>query len=990
VIELNDSLGVFRFYHSYVFDFFRNHEPLVNNGLIAQLCLAHLSSTDFSRGPFPNAHWYDYKNIGPVKKHPFLEFASCNWFVSAKKSVEMDTKTGPKLQGVELLDNFRKLFQPEEDAKNLQLSFQIHRLTIKKSIPDTISHEHIISYFALHEFFDLFRKQGWLDLKRRDSEGLTAMHWAICNEGKGENENEAVQTIEKLIHFGGKISAKDNEGCTPLYYAAHYGNQSVLQLLLQKRHRAKLNARNNENETALIAACKKHHEKIVEELLEAGANVRIVSSVGTALHMVSMIGCNNCVEKVLKKYGRRRIVESESPFGTALHVAAFHGHINVVRLLCDRGLNIHATHEHYGSVLTAAATGGHRSMNPAPFREIFLELIKRGVDVNDKNGLCGPALRAAAYYGHIQLVEILLNNHATISAEGPMGTAYEAADSEGYQDIKELLLKWDPQAASYGDRNLNNAMNYQKLQQFLFKGALKASNMYLLNSLVEQVETYFEKRLEKGQTALFVNMLDLGKLIFTEVIDLSISSDKKMLKRQEKGAEPKNATYKDRETKSGEEEVPIKSSETTVLEWLRNSLEFFFSSQIRIKSDHKKYGFRVQSSFGRDGVDGRFPQVLDRLTQAAVRILEHAIFNGRPEVIKLIAETWIDTLNTLVERDESGELLKSVVESRVAELQKHLSNSKLTPDRRFKKAEGLACVGIELLFTAARQEEKYKQLAFILSKMWASALESVEDFGEEGQGPIRKLIQVFIQKFTATIQNNDRTNVEIWQRVGIEILRGTALQPRRRAMAKVSGELTKQLSTINEMKMEDLVKDVLESKLREYKDCLEKRKYEEALGLVLAVLELIRVAIEQGDTPVLVGLLPYLNKGVSWTMTIGKNSSRPAKDPNSLSAVEDKGLDTELIFDFVARLFHTAEQYQASRAHTQDSASLITECLESMSDDDLQHFIKIGHRRIEGIQKEAYDTDLERSMLQIARAAIHILNNAKHRGAERNERQSIS
>lgn len=119
-------------------------------------------------------------------------------------------------------------------------------------------------------------------------------------------------------------------------------------------------------------------------------------------------------------------------------------------------------------------------------------------------------------------------------------------------------------------------------------------------------------------------------------------------------------------------------------------------------------------------------------------------------------------------------------------------------------------------------------------------------------------------------------------------------------------------------------------------------------------------------------------------MTVGNNSNRPAEDPNSLSAVEDKGLDTctELIFDFAARLFHTAEQYQASRVHIQDLASFITECLESVLDDDLQPLINIGHQRIERIQKEAYyDADLVTSMLQVARAAIHILNDAKHRGA---------
>lgn len=114
--------------------------------------------------------------------------------------------------------------------------------------------------------------------------------------------------------------------------------------------------------------------------------------------------------------------------------------------------------------------------------------------------------------------------------------------------------------------------------------------------------------------------------------------------------------------------------------------------------------------------------------------------------------------------------------------------------------------------------------------MWVSALESVEDFREKEQGPIRDLIQVFLQKFTATIRNYDRMNVEIWQPVGIEILRGTALQPRRRAMAKASGELTRQLSILVEMGKGDLVKELLESKWHDYQHCLEDKRHEEALG----------------------------------------------------------------------------------------------------------------------------------------------------------------
>lgn len=46
------------------------------------------------------------------------------------------------------------------------------------------------------------------------------------------------------------------------------------------------------------------------------------------------------------------------------------------------------------------------------------------------------------------------------------------------------------------------------------------------------------------------------------------------------------------------------------------------------------------------------------------------------------------------------------------------------------------------------------------SLMWASALESVEGFREEGQGPIRKLIPVLIQECTDTIRNDDQNECQ--------------------------------------------------------------------------------------------------------------------------------------------------------------------------------------------------------------------------------------
>ncbi|KAK5988891.1 Putative ankyrin repeat-like protein [Cladobotryum mycophilum] len=1028
LIEINDNLGVFRFYHQSIFDFFRSYKPFISHGRIAHLCLTHLASSDFSHGPYSEAQWYDYKTLDPVlKKHPFLEFASCNWVASAKGCMKTPTGSSSEQKDVELLKCFEKLFghQDTVSENNLQLSFQIYLLTLHKSMPTGVCYEHIISYFSLLEFFDSFEEKGWLDLKRCDSEGRTSIHWAIRNEAESdEKKRETARAVEKMISYGGDINAQDSEGRTPLYYAAHYGNQHILKLLLDKK--ADLDTRSNENETALIAACRRHHhhKEIVWKLLEVGADVRIESSVGTALQMVSMIGCDDCVEMILDQYGEQPIIEAEGPFGTALHSAALHGHANVVKLLCNRGFDIHATNESYGSVLTAAATGCRRGMDPTPFRQIYLELIERGVDVNDPSGLCGPALRATAFYGRIDLVRLLLENGANISlANGPMGTAYGAAHSEGYENVKELLLKKDPQAASYGEKSSNNA-NYTQLYRYLFKGALKASNMGFINSIIEQVEIFFEKELEKGNTPFFETMVDLGKQTFVDVIELALSENKKALKRTKLRKPMTKVTYEE-EFKNGEEEIPIKVSRRNALKRLGKLLQSLFSSLLCVKladNDpaptlqppsvnalvekqfiHKTEGLinqatlketlsrRQSASFGRDSLDGRFPEVLDRLTFAASRILEHAILNGIPEVINLIADTWIETLGTLVTKDGPGEpMLTRVMENRVIEFAMFFTDSSLTPEQRFKKGALRALVGIELLLSAAKKEKKYKYLAFILSKMWAGGAEAVEDLGEQGQAIIRHLLQIFIGNFSITIKKKDRVNAKIWGWSGLELTRATVLHPKRRFMIKLSGECARQCQALIETGMGDLAEELLEARLKDYRDCIKSKMFEEALGLALAAIELFRAAMEQGSVQALDTLLSILTQGFEWTIKTINNTSPSVEGPSSSTHKEDEGLDTGTIFDFAVRLFSTTEQNRPSLSHTRKLALLILDSIESVPDEDRKALVKSVHQRIEVAQKEAFTPELEMPLIQIALTIIYLLDVSRSSGGDDRPKTSLA
>ncbi|KAJ3967390.1 ankyrin repeat-containing domain protein, partial [Lentinula raphanica] len=86
-----------------------------------------------------------------------------------------------------------------------------------------------------------------------------------------------------------------------------------------------------------------------------------------------------------------------------------------------------------GSVIQAAAYGGHK--------DIVELLLDNGADIEAQGGFHGTAIEAAAAKGHKDIVELLLLHNANVNTQGGYyGTAMQAAAAEGYKDVVELLL----------------------------------------------------------------------------------------------------------------------------------------------------------------------------------------------------------------------------------------------------------------------------------------------------------------------------------------------------------------------------------------------------------------------------------------------------------------------------------------------------------------------------------------------------------------------
>ncbi|KAK8185867.1 hypothetical protein BC567DRAFT_154647 [Phyllosticta citribraziliensis] len=971
LIDINNKLGSVRFCHRSAFDFFTRHKSADTHKLIAELCLVHLCSPDFTVGPCDNAKWYDYSSLEPLLlKHPFLEFASCNWASSTMKSFDATARGTIKETHASLLKCFKKLFETSrakqkrrsKKNQNLQLSFQVYLMTLGKSLPPGIHLEHIISYFSLHEFLDYFVKKRLLDLKKRDDEGSTVFHWAIRNRTEQDKkDSEAAHMVKALLKHLKDPNAHDNEGRTPLHYASHHGRLHLVRLLIQRG--ADLDRKSNERETALIAACREHHEDVVSELLEAGADVEVQSFFGTALQAVSLIGCDRCVKSILTKYKTQTkpIEESKGPFGTSLHAAAFHGHLSVKEGKTRNRLNIHATNETYGSVLTAAATGCSVTMDPAPFEKIIETLIDHGLDVNNGTGRYGPALRAAASNGHLSLVELLCQRGASISsAEGPMGTAHQAAEEGGYKQIMKFLQERDPRAAQY-----NTVTPLEGKQEFtiitvnrnLFESAVSECNMAVIKRIIRFAEGFFEFWMKSGKTPILEAMTLVCKEIFEFVVILATTENAKA------ELETRRLTAPDADTRP---RLSISSLATAQRQYRpRPSLASnrgSFVVKITRRSPTAESTPR-RSSLGRDDLEGHYREVLNQLTRAAVKILENAIWQHVDSVINLLANSWVEALNNFIVMSRE-EMLQKVLIARTEELKGHLINPKYTQKKRIKKAEGLARVGVELLMTSIRRGAQYKRLSDILAKLWVPAVVAVDDIGTEGEEIVSKFVSMFAEWFSRAAQARDQKNAETYAQGGFQLLREAALSRQKGLMDKLVDEWVRQWKLAIDYKMGDVITDLVQDGLEEYKKCVSEEMHVEALGLAVGGIGLLRAAVKQGIGEVAYSFLPQVVSAFKWALERPTFQAAPEPDVG--------GEHVEAITEAVIRLIHTAEKHDPDRAAT--LALVILDWFESIPPENQQALSSLVHQGIQYGRKGAYGQDREVELARIATTIIYLLN----------------
>lgn len=198
--------------------------------------------------------------------------------------------------------------------------------------------------------FKFKNEYGITPLHRAAQDGMTALMEILISKNAGcdpvsKNGSTplffavargSLPAVELLIKAGANINARDSSNTTPFMNAV-FSNKSEIADFFMTKYPSTLSSLNiNEKNRLLLAAAENGNIKIIEKLIENGADINAYGAYGnTALHL-AVIRNNLAIINFLIKSGAD-INRRNSAWQTPLHLAAEAGNKELIALLKQHG-----------------------------------------------------------------------------------------------------------------------------------------------------------------------------------------------------------------------------------------------------------------------------------------------------------------------------------------------------------------------------------------------------------------------------------------------------------------------------------------------------------------------------------------------------------------------------------------------------------------------------------------------------------------------------
>lgn len=255
--------------------------------------------------------------------------------------------------------------------------------TLKNKRGETVLHvlaygvsarEHIYHETAL--MARLMRQVGDVNLK--DGAGRTPIEVALQQKKISE------LYVEQLIKAGARVADLDKAvQVFLLQFAVRYMSPESCAVIIRSASSGVIDALGVEGKSALHVAAERKNERVVVTLLVAGALLTVPGDRGeSALEALGRCFSRGCVDALLAGViDEAALIVKKVPFATsALHAAAHLGNCALVRLLVKRGADVNARDGAGKAAWHVAAQCGHK--------ELVYELAALGADTIIKSGEC--------------------------------------------------------------------------------------------------------------------------------------------------------------------------------------------------------------------------------------------------------------------------------------------------------------------------------------------------------------------------------------------------------------------------------------------------------------------------------------------------------------------------------------------------------------------------------------------------------------------------
>lgn len=263
------------------------------------------------------------------------------------------------------------------------------------------------------------------------------------------------------------VNAKDEDQYTALHWAAQNGDEAITRLLLDRG--AAINETDGQGRTPAHVACQHGQENVIRVLLSRGADVQVKGKDNwTALHFAAWQGHLGIVKLLVKQAGAD--TDGQTTDGrTPLHLASQRGQYRVARILIELGADVHTTSTGFNTPLHVAAETGHTSTSRL--------LIKHRADIHAQNTAGLTPLHLASQRGHLATVKMLIEEGAEPhrSSHNLRTPCHLAAESGHCEVLQELLHHW-PDGGALSDKQGLTALHL----------AVKGGHSNIIKMLVPQ------------------------------------------------------------------------------------------------------------------------------------------------------------------------------------------------------------------------------------------------------------------------------------------------------------------------------------------------------------------------------------------------------------------------------------------------------------------------------------------------------------------------